>query len=93
MEDNLPSPKAIFAGNSRTRPNSVEMRAALRCALVEYAHNHPDPDGLAHSLEHACELPWEYRKALLWDYSLIPAVREAIRNNPIYQEALRRGLQ
>ncbi len=93
MEDNLPSPKAIFAGNSRTRPNSVEMRTALRCALVEYAHNHPDPDGLAHSLEHACELPWEYRKALLWDYSLIPAIRDAIQDNPIYQEALRRGLQ
>ncbi len=93
MDKNLPSPKAIFSGESHIRPNSVELRTALRSALVEYARVHPDAEGLKRSLDHACELPWEYRKALLRDYSLIPAVRAAIEKNTVFQEALRRGLR
>lgn len=92
LYDGLPTPEELFSGKARPRPKAAELRTALRAALVEYAGEHPVPDGLAHSIEHACELPWEYRKALLHDYSLIPEVRAVIENNPVFQEALRRGL-
>ena len=58
---------------------------------MEYAGQHPEHDGLARSIGHACGLPWEYRKALLHDYRLLPEVRAAIEDDPIFQEALRRG--
>lgn len=92
LYDGLPTPEELFSGKARPRPKAAELRTALRAALVEYAREHPVPDGLARSIEHACELPWEYRKALLHDYSLIPEVRAAIENHPVFQEALRRGL-
>lgn len=93
MADKLPSPETVFAGTAHTKPNAPELRTALRAALVEYAREHPDTDGLARSIEHACELPWEYRKDLLRDYSLIPSVRAAIENNAVFREALRRGMK
>ena len=92
LYESLPKPEAVFSGKSRPMPKAAELRTALRASLVEYAGQHLDKDGLARSIEHACELPWEYRKALLHDYSLIPDVRAAIENNEVFQEALRRGL-
>lgn len=92
LYDSLPRPEAVFSGESRPKPKAAELRTALRASLVEYAGLHPDRDGLARSIEHACDLPWEYRKGLLHDYSLIPEVRAQIENDPIFQEALRRGL-
>lgn len=88
----LPSPKELFSGESLLKPRSEELRTALRSALVEYAGQHPEPEGLDYTIEHACRMPWDYRKSLLHDYSLIPAVRAAIENNEVFQEALRRGL-
>ena len=92
LYESLPKPEAVFSGESRPMPKAAELRTALRAALVEYAGRHPVPDGLARTIEHACELPWEYRKGLLHDYSLIPRVRAQIEDNPLFQEALRRGL-
>ena len=92
LYDGLPEPEAVFAGNAGPKPKAVELRTAMRSALVEYAGRHPEPEGLARSIEYACMLPWDYRKALLHDYSLIPEVRSQIEDNPVFQEALRRGL-
>ena len=92
LYESLPKPEAVFSGESRPKPKAAELRTALRASLVEYAGQHPDKNGLARSIDHACELPWEYRKALLHDYSLIPEVRVQIEGNSIFQEALRRGL-
>ena len=88
----LPSPKEMFSGVSLLKPRSEELRTALRSALAEYAWQHPEPEGLGHTIEHACRMPWDYRKNLLHDYGLIPAVRAAVENNEVFQEALRRGL-
>ena len=92
LYDGLPKPEAVFSGESRPKPKAAELRTALRASLVEYAGQHPDRDSLARSIEHACDLPWEYRKGLLHDYSLIPEVCAQIEDDPIFQEALRRGL-
>lgn len=92
LYESLPKPEAVFSGESRPVPKAAELRTALRAALVEYAGQHPEADGLARTIEHACELPWEYRKALLHDYNLIPDVRAQIEDNPVFREALRRGL-
>ena len=86
----LPAPQDIFSGAARPKPKALELRMALRSALVEYAGEHPESEGLARSVEHACTLPWDYRKALLHDYSLIPEVCAELEENPIFQEALRR---
>ncbi len=85
----LPSPEEIFAGTSAVKPRAEELRTALRSALAEYAKKHPDPEGLSRSVDHACTLPWAYRKALLRDYSLIPAVRKALETNQVLADALR----
>ena len=90
LPEGLPAPEAVFSGASRPKPKAAELRTALRAAMVEYAGQHPKHDGLVRSIEHACELPWEYRKALLHDYSLLPEVRAAIEDDPVFQEALRR---
>ena len=93
LYEGLPTPEDIFAGTACPKPKAPELRTALRAALAAYACGHPEPDGLARSIAHACELPWEYRKALLHDYGLIPEVRSQIEKNSVFQEALRRGLQ
>ena len=91
LYDGLPTPEAVFSGDATPKPKAAELRTALRAAMVEYAGQHPKHDGLVHSIENACELPWEYRKALLHDYSLLPEVRAAIGDDPVFREALRRG--
>lgn len=93
LYEGLPTPEDIFSGTASPKPKAPELRTALRAALAAYACGHPEPDGLARSIAHACELPWEYRKALLHDYGLIPEVRSQIEKNSVFQEALRRGLQ
>ena len=89
LYEQLPTPEEVFAGTSAVKPKAEELRTALRSALVEYAGRHPEPEGLARSVEHACTLPWEYRKALLRDYSLIPDVRKALETDPVFQDAVR----
>ena len=90
LYDQLSAPEEIFAGTSTAKPRAEELRTALRSSLVEYARRHPEPDGLARSIDHACTLPWEYRKALLRDYSLIPAVNQALESNQVFRDAIRR---
>ena len=92
LYEGLPAPEEVFSGAARPKPKAAELRTALRASLVDYAGQHPDPVGLIRSIEHACELPWEYRKALLHDYSLLPEVRAQIKDHPVFREALRRGL-
>ena len=92
MADTLPAAEALFCGASHPRPKAAEQRFALRAALAEYAFSHPEAQGLSRTIDHACTLPWDYRNGLLHDYSLMPAVREAVWDNEVFQEALRRGM-
>ena len=89
----LPSPQEIFAGVSIVKPKAEELRTALRSALVEHAGKHPEAEGLSRSIDHACTLPWEYRKALLRDYNLIPSVRSALETNQVFIDSIRHDEQ
>ncbi len=87
----MPSMADIFAGKEVSVPNAPELQIALRSAMVSYARKHPDQKGMDNSIDFACKLPWSFRRRLLHDYSLIPALRPLLRNNEIFRTATEDG--
>lgn len=89
----LPSAKDIFAGKNVPPPKTAEHRIALKSELVDHARKHPTKEGIDHSIEYACTLPWAFRGSLLHDYYQIAAARPFVKENPVFQTALKEGLK
>ena len=89
----MPSVEDIFLGKKVETPNAKELHIALRSAMVAYARNHPKKEQIDNSITYACRLPWSFRGLLLHDYACIPALEPILRQNEVYQMALRDGLQ
>ena len=89
----MPSVEDIFHGKQVETPNVKELHIALRSAMVVYARQHPKKELIDNSIVYACRLPWSFRGLLLHDYARIPALEPILRQNEVYQMALRDGLQ
>ena len=89
----MPSVEDIFLGKKAETPKAKELHIALRSAMVAYARNHPKKEPIDNSITYACRLPWSFRGLLLHDYACIPALEPILRQNDVYQMALRDGLQ
>ena len=85
----MPSVEDIFVGREVGIPKAPELLIALRSAMVAYARRHPDQGMIDRSVSFACRLPWTFRVRLMRDYDLIPSVRPLIRENEVYQTAVR----
>ena len=88
---NMPSMEAIFSGKSVPAPEAEELQTVLRSAMVAYARKHPDRDGLDHSIDFACGLPFQFRLKLLRDYCRMPEVRPLAELNEVFQTARKQG--
>ena len=88
---NMPSMEAIFSGKSVPVPEAEELQTVLRSAMVAYARKHPDRDGLDHSIDFACGLPFQFRLKLLRDYCRMPEVRPLAELNEVVQTARKQG--
>lgn len=89
LYDTMPSIEAIFAGESVEAPKAQELQIALRSAMVAYARKFPIKDWIDNSIDFACKLPWSFRGKLMNDYHCIPEVRPILKENEVYQTALR----
>jgi len=87
----LPSVEEIFAGREPEVPQLPELQIALRSAIVAYAAKHPVKSQIDHSVDFACGLPWAFRGKLMHDYYYVPSIRPIIRENEVFQTALRNG--
>ena len=87
----LPSVEEIFAGGEPEVPQLPELQIALRSAMVAYAAKHPEKNLIDHSVDFACGMPWAFRGKLLHDYYYVPSIRPIIRENEVFQTALRNG--
>ena len=88
---NMPSMEAIFSGKSVPAPEAEELQTVLRSAMVAYARKHPERDGLDHSIDFACGLPFQFRLKLLRDYCRMPEVRPLAELNEVVQTARKQG--
>lgn len=93
LYNGMPPVKDIFAGKDVPAPKTAELRIVLKTEMVDYARKHPSKDGIDNSIEYACKLPWAFRGSLLHDYYQIPAVRPVVKENPVFQTALKNGLR
>lgn len=93
LYQSIPDPEVIFSGEDAAPPKAEELRTALRSSLVAFARIHPEKEGIDHSIEFACKLPWSFRANLLHDYSLIPEVRCVMESNAVFKAARKRGLK
>ncbi len=84
----MPSMEDIFAGANADTPRAAELQIALRSAMVRFARRHPQKEGIDHSVDYACKLPWGFRVKLLHDYLQIPKLKPFLEANPIYQTAV-----
>ena len=84
----IPSVTDIFAGEDVDFPFEKEHQIALRSAMVEYARKNPDRESIDNSIEYACRYPWQFRKALLHDYSMIPEVRPVLESIETYADSI-----
>lgn len=88
---NMPSIADIFRGKQVTAPQAEELQIVLRSAMVAYARQHPTQEGIDHSIDYACGLPFQFRLKLLRDYCRISQVRPLVERNDVYQTARKQG--
>ena len=92
MCSEMPSVESVFTGEaSFSVPPIPELQIALRTQMVAYARTHPTQEGIDRSIEFACNLPWAFRGQLMHDYRCTPSVREIVKQNAVYQTAVKDG--
>ena len=89
----LPQMEKLFHGEIEEYPKEKEAHIALKSAMVDYARKHPDQKLIDTSIEYACRLPWSFRGRLLQDYYRVPELREYVKENEVFQTAVRDGLK
>ena len=89
----LPSLKMIFTKGKGEIPRERETQIALKSLMVDYARQCQDKQMIDKSIEYSCNLPWAFRGKLLQDYYRIPEIRGIVKENEVFQTALRDGLK
>ena len=87
----MPALPDIFSGKTVDWPEADELQIVLRSAMVAYARQHPDREGVDRSIDYACKLPWQFRLKLLRDYQRIGTLLPVLRENPVWQAARKKG--
>lgn len=87
----LPDIEAVFAGNDVPVTQEEEFYIVLRTAMVHYAAAHPSQSAVDRSLDFASRLPWSFRRKLMHDYYYTPALRDLLKNNTMFQAAIKDG--
>ncbi|NLL75656.1 MAG: AAA family ATPase [Clostridiales bacterium] len=91
--DGLPDIKKIFHEGTGTVPQERELYIALKSKMVEYARECQDKELIDKSIDYSCQLPWSFRGKLLQDYYRIPEIRDIVKENSVFQTAVRDGLK
>ena len=89
----LPSVKDIFHKGKGDVPKEREMQIALKSVMVDYARQCQDKELIDKSIDYSCKMPWSFRGKLLQDYYRIPELREIVKENEVFQTAVRDGLK
>lgn len=89
----LPSVKDIFYKGKGDVPKEREMQIALKSVMVDYARQCQDKKMIDKSIDFSCKMPWSFRGKLLQDYYRIPELREIVKENEVFQTAVRDGLK
>lgn len=89
----LASVKTIFKKGEGAIPKERETQIALKSLMVDYARQCQDKQMIDKSIEYSCNLPWSFRGKLLQDYYRIPEIRGIVKENEVFQTALRDGLK
>ena len=91
--EGLPSIKEIFHSSNGEVPKERESQIALKSVMVDYARKSQDKELIDNSIDYACKLPWSFRGKLLQDYYRIPEIRDIVKENEVFQTAVRDGLK
>lgn len=89
----IPDVKEIFTEGTGAIPKERELHIALKSKMVEYARVCQDKEMIDRSIEYSCQLPWSFRGKLLQDYYRMPEIREIVKENAVFQTAVRDGLK
>lgn len=89
----LPDIEKIFREADGEIPREKELHIALKSAMVAYARMHPSKKLIDNSIDYACQLPWSFRGKLLQDYYRVEELRNIVKENAVYQTAVRDGLK
>ena len=89
----LPSMSVVFNNEVIETPKINEFYIALRSKIVAYARNNPSKILVDNSISFACNLPWNFRTKLMHDYYQIEQLRPFVKENSIFKDALKKGLQ
>jgi len=93
LYSSLPPMDKVFHGEITEYPKEKETQIALKSAMVDYARKHPDQELIDLSIDYACRLPWAFRGRLLQDYYRVPELRKYVKENEVFQTAVRDGLK
>ena len=89
----IPAIEQIFREGNGDLPKEKELQIALKSMMVDYARKCPEKELVDNSIDYSCKMPWSFRGRLLQDYYRIPELREIVKDNSVYQTAVRDGLK
>ena len=85
----MPAIEDVFNGDEIEVPKAPELQVVLRSEMADYARKHPKKDLIDASIDFACRLPWAFRGKLMHDYCCIPEVEIFVKENEVYQTAIK----
>ena len=91
--EGVPDMDLIFHEAEGGVPKQKEVQIALKTKMVEYARTCQDKEMIDCSIEYSCKMPWSFRGKLLQDYYRIPEIRDIVKENQVFQTAVRDGLK
>ncbi len=93
LHADLPSIEDIFQAGTGSVPKDKELQVALKAQMVHFARLHPEKELIDNSIDYSCNLPWSFRGKLMQDYYLIPELQDIVKENEVFQTAVRDGLK
>lgn len=89
----IPDVRSVFHNGAGETPKERELQIALKTKMVEYARNCQDKELIDNSINYSCKMPWGFRGKLLQDYYRIAEIRDIVKENEVFQTAVRDGLK
>lgn len=93
LYNSIPSINHILNDKAINIPNKNELHIALRSKMIEYARNNPIKQIVDELIDLSCTLPWNFRTRLMHDLYQINDIKAILKDNEIFKDAIRKGLQ
>ncbi len=93
LYQSMPEIGPLFDSGKGEVPEASELQIVLRSAMTDYAGEYLEQSKIDNAIEYGCQLPLSWRKEFLHDLSKVPGVLPLLKNNEVYQEAVRNGLR